>query len=291
VADDEELIRHILGVYEVFDKLNSTSDIPERLLLAVAGATTLSWSGRCRQQRRTVHRARQLRSSSGVVRSRIRDRRLVTVLTPKGAIARSCHLPAPITHPGFEVFSKPLKQHFDRLRIGNAQTALYSCVTAGRSARPREIRALAAWQWSRTCASARRSKTCIATACASSGDWSPQQPDRLHRRYTALQPHAAIPSNVAASFGYCATSPHAGAVVAHGLESPAGASLRASRAAAGDREDPTRRMLALGTGSNPRAAGGFKAAKTGDRSQELEVRSQKSEVPPLDSAYGAQHLP
>ena len=38
VADDEELIRHILGVYEVFDKLNSTSDIPEAVLLAVAGA-------------------------------------------------------------------------------------------------------------------------------------------------------------------------------------------------------------------------------------------------------------
>ena len=38
VADDEELIQHILGVYEVFDKLNSTSDIPEAVLLAVAGA-------------------------------------------------------------------------------------------------------------------------------------------------------------------------------------------------------------------------------------------------------------
>ena len=46
VADDEELIQHILGVYEVFDKLNSTSDIPEAVLLAVAGEIMCSSNAR-----------------------------------------------------------------------------------------------------------------------------------------------------------------------------------------------------------------------------------------------------
>ena len=59
VADDEELIQHILGVYEVFDKLNSTSDIPEAVLLAVAGADhAFPGAAGGRERRRVVYRAR-----------------------------------------------------------------------------------------------------------------------------------------------------------------------------------------------------------------------------------------
>jgi len=221
--------------------------------------------------------------------------RLVTVLTPKGAICQKLPFARAYHTPWFEVFSKPLKQHFDRLRIGNAQTALYSCVTAGPYPHdPEEIRALAAVQWSRTVRfretieDMHRDGVRLFLEIGPRSNLTGFTDDILRSK-----PHAAIPSNVQHRSGIVQLHHMLGQLVAHGLN-PKLEHLYARRAPRPVTEKiKPRRMLALGTGIQPaRLPAGFKLPKTGDRSQELEVRSQKSEVAPTDSrtALMQEHL-
>ena len=296
VADDEELIRHILGVYEVFDKLNSTSDIPEAVLLAVAGADH-------------AFLERQVTDSNGELYIALDNcihqvvlcgpesviDRLVTVLTPKGAICQKLPFARAYHTPWFEVFSKPLKQHFDRLRIGNAQTALYSCVTAGPYPHDsEEIRALAAVQWSstvrfrETIEGMHRDGVRLFLEVGPRSNLTGFTDDVLRSK-----PHAAIPSNVQHRSGIVQLHHMLGQLVAHGLN-PKLEHLYARRAPRPVTEKiKPKRMLALGIGIQPaRLPAGFKLPKTGDRRQETEVRSQKSEVAPTDSrtALMQEHL-
>ena len=296
VADDDELIRHILGVYEVFDKLNSTSDIPEAVLLAVAGADH-------------AFLERQVADSNGELYIALDNcvhqvvlcgpesviDRLVTVLTPKGAICQKLPFARAYHTPWFEVFSKPLKQHFDRLRIGNAQTALYSCVTAGPYPHdPEEIRALAAVQWSstvrfrETIEGMHRDGVRLFLEVGPRSNLTGFTDDVLRSK-----PHAAIPSNVQHRSGIVQLHHMLGQLVAHGLN-PKLEHLYARRAPRPVTEKiKPKRMLALGTGIQPaRLPAGFALPKTEVRSQKTEDRSQKSEAAPTDSrtALMQEHL-
>jgi len=254
VADDEELIQHILGVYEVFDKLNTTSDIPEAVLLAVAGAD----HGFLEQQVAASDGELYIALDNCIHQvvlcghETVIDR-LVTVLTPKGAICQKLPFARAYHTPWFEVFSKPLKQHFDRLRIGQATTALYSCVTAGPYPRdPEEIRALAAVQWSstvrfrETIEGMHRDGVRLFLEIGPRGNLTGFTDDVLRSK-----PHAAIPSNVQHRSGIVQLHHALGQLVAHGLN-PNLAHLYARRSPRPVTEKvKPKRMLALGTGIQP----------------------------------------
>ena len=179
--------------------------------------------------------------------------RLVTVLTPKGAICQKLPFARAYHTPWFEVFSKPLKQHFDRLRIGQAQTALYSCVTAGPYPHdPEEIRALAAVQWSstvrfrETIEGMHRDGVRLFLEIGPRGNLTGFTDDVLRSK-----PHAAIPSNVQHRSGIVQLHHMLGQLVAHGLN-PKLEHLYARRAPRPVSEKiKPKRMLALGTGIQP----------------------------------------
>jgi len=254
VADDEELIQHILGVYEVFDKLNATSDIPEAVLLAVAGADH-------------AFLERQVEASNGELYIALDNcihqvvlcghetviDKLVALLTPKGAICQKLPFARAYHTPWFEVFSKPLKQHFDRLRIGSSQTALYSCVTAGPYPHdPEEIRSLAAVQWSstvrfrETIEGMHRDGVRLFLEIGPKSNLTGFTDDVLRSK-----PHAAIPTNVHHRSGIVQLHHALGQLVAHGLN-PNLAHLYARRAPRPITEKiKPKRMLALGTGIQP----------------------------------------
>jgi acyl transferase domain-containing protein len=292
VADDEELIRHILGVYEVFDKLNSTSDIPEAVLLAVAGADHAFLEQQVAASNGELYIALDNCVHQVVLcgHESVIDR-LVTVLTPKGAICQKLPFARAYHTPWFEVFSKPLKQHFDRVRIGDAQTALYSCVTAGPYPNdPEEIRTLAAVQWSstvrfrETIEGMHRDGVRLFLEIGPRGNLTGFTDDVLRSK-----PHAAIPSNVQHRSGIVQLHHMLGQLVAHGLN-PKLEHLYARRAARPVTEKiKPRRSLALGTGLQPaRLPADFKLPKAATRS------SQKTEAataaPDARSAVMQEHL-
>jgi acyl transferase domain-containing protein len=265
VADDEELIRHILGVYEVFDKLNATSDIPEAVLLAVAGADHAFLEQQVAASDGELYIALDNCIHQVVLcgHEAVIDR-LVTVLTPKGAICQKLPFARAYHTPWFEVFSKPLKQHFDRLRIGKAQTALYSCVTAGPYPHdPEEIRALAAVQWSstvrfrETIEGMHRDGVRLFLEIGPRSNLTGFTDDVLRSK-----PHAAIPSNVQHRSGIVQLHHMLGQLVAHGLD-PKLEHLYARRAPRPVTEKiKPRRSLALATGLQPaRLPADFKLTK------------------------------
>jgi acyl transferase domain-containing protein len=265
VAGDDELIRHILGVYEVFDKLNSTSDIPEAVLLAVAGADHAFLEEQVANSGGELYIALDNCVHQVVLcgHESVIDR-LVAALTPKGAICQKLPFARAYHTPWFEVFSKPLKQHFDRLRIANAQTELYSCVTAGPYPHdPEEIRALAAVQWSstvrfrETIEGMHRDGVRLFLEIGPRGNLTGFTDDVLRSK-----PHAAIPSNVQHRSGIVQLHHMLGQLVAHGLN-PNLQHLYARRAPRPVTEKiKPRRMLALGTGIQPaRLPAGFALPK------------------------------
>jgi acyl transferase domain-containing protein len=283
VAGDEELIRHILGVYEVFDKLNSTSDIPEAVLLAVAGADHAFLEQQVAASDGELYIALDNCVHQVVLcgHESVIDR-LVTALTPKGAICQKLPFARAYHTPWFEVFSKPLKQHFDRVRIGAAQTALYSCVTAGPYPHdPEEIRALAAVQWSstvrfrETIEHMHRDGVRLFLEIGPRGNLTGFTDDVLRSK-----PHAAIPTNVQHRSGIVQLHHMLGQLVAHGLN-PKLEHLYARRAPRPVTEKiKPRRSLALATGLQPaRLPADFKLPKREGRSQETEVRRPETQAP------------
>ena len=265
VADDDELIQHILGVYEVFDKLNATSDIPEAVLLAVAGAD----HGFLEQQVAASNGELYIALDNCIHQvvlcgpEPVVDK-LLGVLTPKGAICQKLPFARAYHTPWFEVFSKPLKQHFDRLRIGKAQTALYSCVTAGPYPEDaEEIRGLAAVQWSstvrfrETIEHMHRDGVRLFLEIGPRSNLTGFTDDVLRAK-----PHAAIPSNVQHRSGIVQLHHMLAQLVAHGLN-PKLEHLYARRAPrpVNEKTKP-KRMLALGTGLQPaRLPADFKLPK------------------------------
>jgi len=265
VADDDELIQHILGVYEVFDKLNATSDIPEAVLLAVAGADHAFLEQQVAKSDGELYIALDNCIHQVVLcgHETVIDR-LVTVLTPKGAICQKLPFARAYHTPWFEVFSKPLKQHFDRLRIGRAQSALYSCVTAGPYPQdPEEIRSLAAVQWSstvrfrETIEGMHRDGVRLFLEIGPRSNLTGFTDDVLRAK-----PHAAIPSNVQHRSGIVQLHHMLGQLVAHGLN-PKLEHLYARRAPRPVTEkDKPKRLLSLATGIQPaRLPAGFALPK------------------------------
>jgi len=254
VAGDEELIQHILGVYEVFDRLNSSSDIPEAVLLAVAGADHAFLEEQVAKSGGELYIALDNCVHQVVLcgKEPVIDR-LMTVLTPKGAICQKLPFARAYHTPWFEVFSKPLKQHFDRLRIGSAQVALYSCVTAGPYPQdPEEIRSLAAVQWSSTVRFRETIEGMYRDGVRLFVEIGPRSnltgfTDDVLR----AKPHAAIPSNVQHRSGILQLHHMLGQLVAHGLN-PRLEHLYARRAPrpVGEKSKP-RRLMTLATGLQP----------------------------------------
>jgi acyl transferase domain-containing protein/phosphopantetheinyl transferase len=254
VADDEELIRHILGVYEVFDRLNATSNIPEAVLLAIAGADHKFLEEQVAASGGELYIALDNCVHQVVLcgKEPVIDR-LVQVLTPKGAICQKLPFTRAYHTPWFEVFSKPLKNHFERLRIGSAQSALYSCVTAGPYPQdPEEIRSLAAVQWSstvrfrETIEAMYRDGVRLFVEIGPSSHLTGFTDDVLRSR-----PHAAIPSNVQHRSGILQLQHMLGQLVAHGMD-PNLEHLYARRAPRPvTTESKPKRMMKLATGLQP----------------------------------------
>jgi len=254
VEDDAELIQHILGVYEVFDKLNSTSDIPEAVLLAVAGADHAFLEQQVEKSEGELYIALDNCVHQVVLcgKEAMIDK-LMAVLTPKGAICQKLPFARAYHTPWFEVFSKPLKGHFDRLRIGSAEAALYSCVTAGPYPKDAdEIRQLAAVQWSSTVRfretidAMYRDGVRLFVEIGPRSNLTGFTDDVLRSK-----PHAAIPSNVQHRSGIVQLHHMLGQLVAHGVN-PKLEHLYARRAPRPVGEKvKAKRMLALGTGIQP----------------------------------------
>jgi acyl transferase domain-containing protein len=254
VAGDDELIQHILGVYEVFDRLNSSSNIPEAVLLAVAGADHGFLEQQVAKSDGELYIALDNCVHQVVLcgKEAVIDR-LVTVLTPKGAICQKLPFARAYHTPWFEVFSKPLKQHFDRLRIGRAATALYSCVTAGPYPQdPEEIRSLAAVQWSstvrfrETIEGMHRDGMRLFIEIGPRSNLTGFTDDVLRSK-----PHAAIPSNVQHRSGILQLHHMLGQLAAHGLN-PHLEHLYTRRAPTlvTEKSKP-KRLLTLATGLQP----------------------------------------
>lgn len=219
VSGDRELIEHILGVYEVFDKLNAGGGIPEAVLLAVAGADHAFLEQQVAKSGGALHIALDNCVHQVVLcgREQAIDR-LVGILTPKGAICQKLPFARAYHTPWFEVFSTPLKSHFDRVRIGEAETALYSCVTAGPYPRDAEqIRALAAVQWSstvrfrETVEAMYRDGVRVFIEIGPRGNLTGFIDDVLRSRA-----HAAIPANVHHRSGILQLNHMLGQLLAHG---------------------------------------------------------------------------
>ena len=175
------------------------------------------------------------------------------MLTPKGAICQKLPFSRAYHTPWFEVFSKPLKQHFDRLRIGQAQVALYSCVTAGPYPQdPEEIRSLAAVQWSSTVRFRETIEGMYRDGVRLFVEIGPRSnltgfTDDVLRSKS----HAAIPSNVQHRSGILQLHHMLGQLVAHGVYAKL-EHLYAQRAPRPITEKiKPKRMLALGTGLQP----------------------------------------
>ena len=152
VRNEEELLAHIRGVYEVFERLSTTSGIPEAVLLAIAGADHKLLEDLVAQSNGELYIALDNCIHQVVICGK-EDAidRLMAALAGKAAIAQKLPFARAYHTPWFEVFSKPLKTHFDHLRIGEAKVDLYSCVTTERYPKdPETIRELAAVQWAST---------------------------------------------------------------------------------------------------------------------------------------------
>ncbi|MGA2134999.1 MAG: beta-ketoacyl synthase N-terminal-like domain-containing protein [Bryobacteraceae bacterium] len=284
VNSDDELIRHILGVYEVFDKLNATSDIPEAVLLAVAGADHKFLEEQVAGSNGQLYIALDNCVHQVVLcgPEPVIDR-LMTVLTPKGAICQKLPFARAYHTPWFEVFSKPLKQHFDRLRIGPAQTALYSCVTAGPYPKDaEEIRSLAAVQWSstvrfrETIEGMHRDGVRLFLEIGPRSNLTGFTDDVLRSK-----PHAAIPSNVQHRSGLVQLHHMLGQLVAHGIN-PKLQHLYARRTPRPVNEKvKAKRFLALGTGLQPaRLPAGFELAKPETKPASARPQPRTAEVKP-----------
>ena len=152
VRSEEDLLNHIRGVYEVFERLSTTSGIPEAVLLAIAGADHKLLEDLVAASNGELYIALDNCVHQVVICGK-EDAidRLMKALSGKAAIAQKLPFSRAYHTPWFEVFSRPLKAHFDHLAIGKARVDLYSCVTTERYPEdPDTIRQLAAVQWAST---------------------------------------------------------------------------------------------------------------------------------------------
>ncbi len=251
---EEELIHHIQGVYEVFERLSTTSGIPEAVLLAIAGADHKLLEQLVADSNGELYVALDNCIHQVVICGK-EDAidRLMQALSGKAAIAQKLPFGRAYHTPWFEVFSKPLKVHFDRLSIGRARVALYSCVTTERYPEDADqIRQLAAVQWASTVRFRETTETMYRDGVRIFVEVGPKSnlsgfvDDVLRGK-----PHIAIPSNVQHRSGILQLHHMLGQLIAHGVNP----SLQALY----ERRDPKpydvavkpKRSMVLSTGLQP----------------------------------------
>ncbi len=150
--DERELIRHIRGVNGVFESLKSSSDIPEGILLAVAGCDHALLESLAAGSEGKLHIALDNCPHQVVMcGSESAIERCMQELAGKAAVCQKLPFSRAYHTPWFEVFSQPLRRYFDTATICPSRVALYSCVTGRRySEDPGEIRELTSIGWART---------------------------------------------------------------------------------------------------------------------------------------------
>ncbi len=220
VRNEDELLAHIRGVYEVFERLSTTSGIPEAVLLAIAGADHKLLEDLVANSNGELYIALDNCIHQVVICGK-EDAidRLLAALAGKAAIAQKLPFARAYHTPWFEVFSKPLKTHFDHLRIGEAKVDLYSCVTTERYPKDAEkIRELAAVQWAstvrfrETTEAMYRDGVRVFVEVGPKSNLSGFVDDVLRGK-----PHVAIPSNVQHRSGTLQLHHMLGQLVAHGV--------------------------------------------------------------------------
>ncbi len=254
VRNEEELLSHIQGVYEVFERLSNSSGIPEAVLLAIAGADHKLLEELVQNSNGELYIALDNCIHQVVICGK-EDAidRLMQALSGKAAIAQKLPFSRAYHTPWFEVFSKPLKVHFDHLNIGKAKVDLYSCVTTERYPEdPDTIRQLAAVQWASTVRFRETTETMYRDGVRIFVEVGPKSnlsgfvDDVLRGK-----PHIAIPSNVQHRSGILQLHHMLGQLVAHGV--------KLSLSALYERRDPQsidipfkiKRSMVLSTGLQP----------------------------------------
>ena len=150
--DERELIRHIRGVNGVFEELKNSADIPQGILLAVAGADHALLEKLVAESGDKLHIALDNCPHQVVIcGSAPAIDGMMQALAGKAAICQKLPFGRAYHTPWFEVFSQPLRRYFDTAAIGKPKIALYSCVTAAPYPEdPDEIRQLCSIGWART---------------------------------------------------------------------------------------------------------------------------------------------
>lgn len=262
VRDEDELLAHIQGVYEVFERLSTTSGIPEAVLLAIAGADHKLLEDLVAQSNGELYLALDNCIHQVVICGK-EDAidRLIAALAGKAAITQKLPFSRAYHTPWFEVFSKPLKAHFDHLRIGESKVDLYSCVTAGPYPKdPETIRELAAVQWAstvrfrETAEAMYRDGVRIFVEVGPKSNLSGFVDDVLRGK-----PHIAIPSNVQHRSGILQLHHMLGQLVAHGVKLNLAPLYERRDAVEIDLPVKLKRSMVLATGIQPiRLPQGFK---------------------------------
>jgi acyl transferase domain-containing protein/phosphopantetheinyl transferase len=217
---EESLLAHIRGVYDVFERLSTTSGIPEAVLLAIAGADHKLLEDLVAKSNGELYIALDNCVHQVVICGK-EDAidRLMQALSGKAAIAQKLPFGRAYHTPWFEVFSKPLRTHFDHLSIGKPQVDLYSCVTTERYPDDADqIRQLAAVQWAstvrfrETTEAMYRDGVRIFVEIGPKSNLSGFVDDVLRGK-----PHIAIPSNVQHRSGILQLHHMLGQLIAHGV--------------------------------------------------------------------------
>ena len=148
---DEDLIRHVLQVNAIFEKLNSQGKFPEGVSAAVSGVDSSVLQELAARNPGKLYVAIDncphqvvlsgTEDSMAEAMERLRERRAICQTLP---FTRAYHT------PGFETFSDALRAYFGGLDIQDQVVDVYSCVIADRYPKQAdEIRSLASLQWAR----------------------------------------------------------------------------------------------------------------------------------------------
>ena len=280
---DEELIQHILGVYSVFDSLNKTAGIPEAVLLAIAGADHKLMEKKVADSGGELYTALDncihqlvICGKEKVIDGLMKELSTTPAICQKLPFARAYHT------PWFEVFSKPLKAHFDRLRISKPKVALYSCVTTERyPEEPEEIRRLASVQWSSTVRFRETTGKMHADGVRLFVEVGPKSnltgfiDDTLRGRQ-----YMAIPTNVSHRSGILQLHHMLGQLVAHGVDPKLEALYERRDPRPVDEVPKARRRMEMKTGVQPlRLPKDFRLPKKQEAPKPEPVVAKPADVP------------
>jgi acyl transferase domain-containing protein/phosphopantetheinyl transferase len=285
-TSEEDLLAHIRGVYDVFEKLSTTSGIPEAVLLAIAGADHKMLEDFVAQSNGELYIALDNCVHQVVICGKeAAIDKLMASLAGKAAVAQKLPFGRAYHTPWFEVFSRPLKAHFDHLAIGKAETDIYSCVTTERyPENAEEIRQLAAVQWAstvrfrETTEAMYRDGVRIFVEIGPKSNLSGFVDDVLRGK-----PHIAIPSNVQHRSGILQLHHMLGQLLAHGVKLNLAPLYERREAKRVDAPVAVKRSQTLKTGIQPmRLPEGFK----------LPGREKAAPVPAAPVSNGAvKHAP